>query len=217
MPLEVVKYRDVLPILRVKGVVVGSDPPAVEVIGDDFTSAAVVYINDIKVSKFSIPNKTTLIAEIPSGQENNLRDMEILSSRLTKENPRSRVAFRIGDRPEEVGGVFALLQLFMKWLLQDPGSDIFNIMRGGGLQGVIGGAMGTRNMDVVTSAITQAVSRTVEQVMVAQASATGLRSDERLLDATLVDLHQDEELLELSARIQVTSMAGNSAMTSLLL
>lgn len=216
MQLEVVKYRDILPIRILTGFVSGASQPTLEVKGEDFSSAETVFVNDVEAS-FSVINGNTIHVVVPEGMVNALRDLEVVSSKLTRTHKGSRLIFKIGTTPKSVSGILSLLQLYTKWLLQDPGSDIFNMSRGGGLQSIIGRAIETQKMENIISAVTRAVSTTASQIQAAQAQAPNLPLDERLLEASLVDIQRYENTQELLARVQVTSLAGSEAVTSLVL
>lgn len=210
--LEVIKFRDVIKLRNVTRFVPDQDTPTIEVVGEDFRHAEEVYLNKVRVPNFVIVSQGVLWIEVPDGMEHSLQEVEVISSDFTFTAAASRVAFHVGDRQRKVTGILALLQLFTKWLMQDPGSDIFNMGRGGGLQRAVGGIVSSNKNETVLSAITRAVSATTGQIQAAQSGAVGLPLDQKLLSATLIDVRRLEKDMEVIARVQVDSMAGASAL-----
>jgi hypothetical protein len=215
--LEVVKFRDIIKLRNVTRFVPDQENHTIEVVGEDFRSAEEVYLNRIRVPNFVIVNKGTIWVTVPDGMEESLQEIEVVSSNFTFTAAASKVAFHIGDRQRKVTGILALLQLYTKWLMQDPGSDIFNMGRGGGLQSAVGTIVSTDKMEAVLTAVTRAVSATTAQIQASQASATNLPLDQKLLSATLIDVRRLEKEMEVVAQVQVDSMAGASALGALTL
>jgi hypothetical protein len=215
--LEVIKFRDIARVKKINRFVSGQVWPTVELQGDDFTSVEKVYINDVEVQAFTVINNTTMWALVPNIALQSLNSVEVVSSRFTKTNVASRVIFEIGTRPKTLDGILRLVQLYTKWLLQSPGSDIFNPTRGGGMQDIVGTLVDIDRMDHVLSSVTRAVENTSKQIRAAQAVAKGLPLSERLLEATLVDMNKIQERMEIQARINIISMAGDEAISALAL
>lgn len=214
--LEVIKFRDIVRIKDITRYVPNTVVPTIEILGDDFSSVEEVYLNDQKVTAYTILNKSTMWLEVPAyTKASELRTLEIISGNFTKTATGSKVEFKIGTRPKKIEGILKLTQLFTKWLLQSPGSDIFNPQRGGGLQDLVGNLVDIERMDHILSSITRAVNTTSTQIRTSQSSVAGMPLSERLLDAVLLDVDRNMERLEARARVHVMSMAGDEAISAL--
>lgn len=214
--LEVVRFRDVLPVLYIPGFVQGLSPLTVELKGADFSSAVKVSINDTEAPEFMIVDKKTIYAQLPEGI-GPISSIEVLSSRFSREVETAKLEFEVGNKTQKVDGILKLVQLFTKWILQSPGSDLFNPSRGGGLQQIVGKVSTSRDMQTVLAAITRAVSTTVSQIRAAQIAAVTLPLSERLLSATLVDLKVYEAHMQARARVFIQSAGGTEAVSALVL
>lgn len=214
--LEVVKYRDLAGIKELSRFVPGTSLPTLEILGEDFDNVEEVYINEVLSPEFIIVNRTTLWAVLPIGARNSISTVEVISSTFTKTAVASKLQFKIGTTPKRVTGILRLVQLFTKWMLQTPGSDIFNREMGGGLQELVGKVQTTKGMEPVMSAIAQAIDRTTTQIRTSQLRSTGtLSADERLLSAALVDFGIFEGKMEAQARVKIRAVSGQAAVTNL--
>jgi hypothetical protein len=213
--LEVVKFRDLIPLTAIPRFVPGLGAPAIEVIGDDFSSVEQVFINDVPASEFIILDKHRMYVQLPDGAQGPISTIEVLSSNFTKTTTASKVTFALGNKTRTVHGVLKLVQLFTKWMLQSPGSDIYNPERGGGLQAMVGKMVSTRKMDPILTSITQAVQNTTQQIRAAQVTMSQLPLDERLLSAVVSDMNIFEEQMEARVKVLITTVAGTDAIASL--
>jgi len=212
--LEVVKFRDLVEALSIPRFVPGLDPPAIEIKGEDFRSVERVIINGQNAPEFIIINQKTIYAQIP-GSIQRIQSVEMLSSNFTRSTIASKLSYELGPKTRKVEGILKLIQLFTKWLLQTPGSDIFNPERGGGLLALVG-SMGTgRSMDTIIGSVSRAVQSTVSQMRSAQINVSGLPLSEQLLSADITDFDIFERQMEARIKVLVTSMAGNEAVTAL--
>lgn len=214
--LEVIRFRDLLEVTAVPGFVPGLDPPTLIVRGADLSSAEVILLNEMPSPEFMIVNKTTVYAQVPAGMER-LATVEVLSSDFTRTETASKVQYEIGDTTRRTEGILKLVQLFMKWVLQSPGSDIFTPSRGGGLQQVVGQISTTRDMKPIFATITRAIGNTVSQIRSAQMAVPNLPVDERLLSAQLVNIDVYEAQMQARARVIIRSLGGAEAVSGLVL
>jgi hypothetical protein len=189
--------------------------PTLEIKGRDFRSVEKVIINEVPAPEFILVNSTTIWAQLPSVALNRISTVEVVSSQLTRTNESSKLSFEIGDKSRTTSGIIKLLQLFTKWLLQSPGSDIFNPGIGGGLQEIVGKVLSTRKMEPVLAAITRSVQTTTTQIRTAQMNQPTLSLDERLLSAQVVDLNIYEQQMEARVKIEIRSVAGKQAAAEL--
>lgn len=214
--LQVVRFRDILPVYGVPGFVEGLSPPTLIVKGEDLSSAETILFNQVPSPEFMIVNKSTIWAQLPEGMSR-LSQIEVLSSKFTKTIESSKVSFEVGDKTRKVDGILKLVQLFTKWVMQSPGSDLFNPNRGGGLQNIVGKLSTTRDMQPISASITRAVTTTVTQIRATQINIPRLPLSERLLSASLIDLRVYEAQMQAIANVSIQSVAGAEALSALVL
>jgi len=214
--LEVIRFRDLLEVSSVPGFVPGMTPRMLIIKGKDLSSAGTVLINEQVVSEFMIVNKQTIYATLPAATQR-ISTIEIISNDFTRTVDASKVQFEIGDKTRKVDGILKLVQHFTKWILQTPGTDIFNQSRGGGLQKIVGQVSTTKEMQPVFASITRAISQTVSQIRSSQMGVPDLPINERLLSANLVDLHIYEAQMQARARVVIRSIGGADAVSALVL
>jgi hypothetical protein len=212
--LEVVRFRDLIEVLSIPRFVPGTTPPALEIKGEDFRSVERVVINDQSSPEFIIINKKTIYVQIPEAIKR-IKTIEVLSSNFTRSTSSSKLSYEIGPKTRKVEGILKLMQLFIKQLLQTPGSDIFNPERGGGLLTLVG-AMGTgRGMNTIVGSVSRAVQTTVSQMRSSQINVPGLPLSEQLLSAEVTDFDIFERQMEARVKVLLVSMAGKEAVTAL--
>jgi phage baseplate assembly protein W len=204
--LEVIKFRDVLRVASIS-LVPNVPVPTVSLKGADFRSVESVSINDSPSPEFIVMDKQTIYAQLPDGIRQ-VRTVAVLSSNFTTTEKASRVLFQVGTKTKTITGLLKLVQLFVKILLQSPGSDIFDKDLGGGLQDMIGQLTSTKRNDRLLAAISQAISQTESQIRRSQLDSPEIPLDERLLSATLLDIRMFQTLDEARARIQIDNVVG---------
>ena len=214
--LEVVKFRDVITITDIPRYVPDQEYPTLEILGEDFSSVEEVYLNEVRFTTYIVVNRNVLWLVLPLNL-GELRTVEVVSGNFTKTAASSKLEFKIGMRPRRIEGILKLVQLYTKWMLQSPGSDIFQPRRGGGLQDIAGSLISLDRMDPILSALTRAIQTTTAQIRESQVKMQGLSMDERLLDAVLLDVDRSEQRLEVRVRVHVISMAGDEAISALVL
>lgn len=213
--LEVVKFRDLLPLRSIPRIIPGLEQPSIELNGTDFSNVDRILINEVEAPEFIILTKTRVVVQLPDAATNGISTIEVISSEFTKDFPVSKLQFEIGNKTRTITGVLKLLQLFVKWLLQSPGSDIYNPDRGGGLQKLAGKVMVSKRMENLLSTITRSVERTTSQIRSAQIATANLPSDERLLSATVADVDIFPDRSEVRVKIRLTTVLGNTALSTL--
>lgn len=214
--LEVIRFRDLLPVAAIPGFVKGLSPRTIELRGRDFSSAEKVVINEVDAPEFMIVNKLTIYAQLPEGT-NKITSVEVLSSQFSKDVESAMLSFEISNKTRKVEGILKLVQLFTKWVLQSPGSDLFNPSRGGGLQQIVGKVTTSKDMQPIFASITRSISSTVAQIRAAQINAVQLPLSERLLSANLLDLKVYEKQMQARARVYLQSSGGSEAVAALVL
>jgi hypothetical protein len=211
--IEVIKFRDVLKVDAIPRFVPGLQR-TVELKGQDFRTAESVFINEAPAKEFVIVNRSTIYAQLPDGVDG-IRTVSVLSSDFTKTSVGSRIEFKLGSKTKKIEGILKLVQLFTKILLQSPGSDIQDPEIGGGLQDMVGFVSSTYRTEPILAALAKAVALTGEQIRRSQLGLSGLPLSERLLSASVLDLHIDRGTDEARCRFQIDSVAGQSAVTAL--
>jgi len=206
--LQIVEIRDILKLTAVRRVP-DLSPPTFLIEGVDFAYASEVYINEISSPSVFVSSDTRLLAQIPESQVNQpLRSASVLSTRLTR-TERSLIEFRLGTHPRTVDGMEKLIQLFLKVLLQDPDSDIFERL-GGGLLRVLGMGGTSNSPTFVTTDLHAAVGRTMTQIRKVQLANPRLRPSERLRYARVLDTAHNPSTLRLMARLGLGNEAGKN-------
>lgn len=211
--LETIKFRDLIRVNAVSGIV-NRDPLVVRVEGEDFTNVDEVLVNDVRVEEFIVVNQKEMLITMP-GSVRQIRTVSVRSSNFTRTSAASFVDYKVGDKTRAVSGILRLTQLFVRYLLTSPGSDIFNPGEGGGLQDAVGVLGSTNKTAPILAAVSRAVQQAADQIVRNQLSQTNLPLDERLLTATVLELGTTASLDEVVARVLLTSYAGTDATVNL--
>ena len=213
--LQTILPQNVVPVSSSRMVMLGG-LRALDVIGEDFRSVDEVYINDVQSPDYVVVSKTHLIAQLPESLQGNpdVTSIQVLSRTLTV-TAKSLLRFRIGDTPGSVQGVLRLLQLFVKLLLSEPGSDIFNKGLGGGALRSVGVTFNAGDGESIKQDFVVAVDRVARQIVGLQSRNGSLPRDERLLNAELKGATFDRAQGSLFVVIEVVSQAGTPARVNL--
>jgi hypothetical protein len=189
---------------------------ALDVIGEDFRAVDEVRINDIQSPDFVVVSKTRLIAQLPDPLQENpdVSTIFVLSRTLTL-TTKSLLRFRIGDTPGAVQGILRLLQLFVKLLLSEPGTDIFNKDMGGAALRNVGVTFNAGEGDTIKADFTIAVDRVARQIIGIQSRNGRLPRNERLLNARLLGATFSRSTGSLFVNIEVVSQDGTPARVNL--
>jgi hypothetical protein len=194
----------------------GMVPRTLQLIGQDFSSVAQVLVNDIPSPSTVVVSKTKMLAQVPD----NLVNFTITSVTVTSNNltisARSIIKFQIGTVASKVSGILRLLQIFLKILFTTPGRDIFAPRIGGNGLKDVGLTFGKDEGGNIISDFIVAVTTTTRQIISIQSRDPTLASSERLLSATVLSATYSlvEEALIVS--VQVTSQAGQSAISNVM-
>lgn len=212
--LEVIKFQDIIPVREITRIVPNVFPTTIEIEGDDFSSVEEVFINETKVPEFVIVSKKKMFVTLPETVRQ-VRTISVRSAEFTRTAEGSKVSYQIGNRSRQVNGVLRLVQLFIRYLLTSPGSDIFSPTEGGGLQEAVG-VLGTTNKTApILSVVNACVQRTQDQVTRMQLNQNGLTLDERLLSVEVLDLSVNQNLDEVTARLKIVPYSGDEALVNI--
>lgn len=183
--------------------------------GADFTQATEVLINDLPSPEFMIVSDHQIVAQVPSPEVNKvLRKVAVLSEKPSP-NRKSLLSFGLGSTMKGLQGLERLVQLFVKLLLQTPGSDKFDPGLGGGLYALIGKTFSGDTSKAIQAAAVSSLNRTRDQIIAIQAKNTRLPNDERLLTATVDAVGFNDSITTLMMRILVTAVSGRQAVANL--
>lgn len=185
---------------------------ALEITGRDFRAVDEVFINDTLSPDVMVLAKTKLIAQLPESLQVNpdVQSVSVLSRTLTITR-KSLLKFRIGETPGRVSSLTRLIQLFVKVLLTNPGSDIFNKNLGGGALKNVGSTFGIDEGTNLKANFTISVDTTVRQIIAIQSRNASIPRDERLLTARVVGVTFNRASSSLFVNIEVLSQDGNAA------
>jgi len=207
-PVEVIKLNSIR-------FVFGSNPPVLDINGQDFRAVDDVVINDQQSLGWAVLSKTRLLAILPAGvAPAQVSSINITSRRLVL-NDRSVLKFQISSTPAKATGILRLMQLYVKLMLTTPGSDIFDKKVGGGILNFLGStSYGAEGGDLVRRFVVanDMVSR---QIIAVQSRQPSLPPDEKLLAAKVLSARFSRQQSALLSSIELTTQAGRSAVTNL--
>lgn len=189
---------------------------AIDVQGNDFRAVDEVQINEIPSPDVMVVSRTRLIAQLPASLQTtpDIQSVVVLANTLTL-NQRSLLRFRIGDTPGRVVGILRLLQLFVKILFSNPGTDIFSPNTGGGALRNVGATFGSDEGDGIKADFTIAVDRTARHIISTQSRNGRIPRDERLLRATVLGATFSRATGSLFMQVEVVAQDGKAARANL--
>ena len=206
VPQEMVKVSQVT-------AVTGLPVRTLSVHGDDFRSVDEVLMNEVPSPSFAVLSKTQLLAQVPDALlGDTITSISVLSTKLVI-TQRSFLRFRIGPTANKTRGILRLMQLYLKVLFTTPGTDIFSPNSGGGALAHLG--QGVNAGSDLASGLVVAVDTTTRQIVQMQGRNQSIPPDERLLSAAVISAGYSKADTALVASIQLTSLAGRSAVARL--
>lgn len=214
--LQMIEIRDVLPVKKLE-VAHGVVPRSVYVRGPDMRSAAEVWINEYKSPDIIPIDNHTVLAQVPDAIEGGpLRSVTVISARITS-TQNSRITFRLGDATRYISGIERLVQVFLKILLQTPGTDAFSPKLGGGILRAAGrlSRSASSGPNTLVADVDVGVTRTRRQLLALQAHEPALTLQEKLLYARLLEAKFVAQEQTLYAIIDIANQAMQSSVVSL--
>lgn len=212
--LQVVFLRDMIRISSVRPDL--TKPfPALRVVGTDMDEAVSVLINGVESPQYLPISRTELIAEIPSNIDV-VASVAVLTNTLLS-TARSVVVIRLNSQSSKVSGIVRLVQRFITMLLTSPGTDLYRPSMGGGLQSLIARTFSRRDSQALQSIATQAVRKTVTDLIEIQSTSDFLAPDERIASAQVTGVTFDARTTTLAIQAALDSEAGRSALANLFL
>ena len=210
--LKIIAVRDILPVTDA-GYAQGVSPVTLHIKGTQFLRAQEVTINRVSSPEFVVLHDAEILAQVPFGMEK----MEITELLVLAESPSidraSVITLNLGRSFRGLRGIERLVQLFIKILLQTPGSNQFRPQMGGGLLSLVGSDQLQGN--AIKIAVSQAVAQTRNQILDVQSSRPRIPADERLLSAGITAMGYRPETTSHNAQIAISSVAGSQAIANL--
>lgn len=208
--------QEVIPLVAVRQLV-GASTRTLDIQGSDFRSVDEVLMNEIRSPSVIVVSKTRLLATVPTSLiDQTILSLSVLSRRLTI-TAKSVIQFRIGLQPSKVRGILRLVQLFLKILFTTPGRDIFTPKLGGAALKNIGRTFGKSQSGSIIADFALSVETTIRQILAIQGRDATLPFDERLLSAKVLTASFDQNESALIVSIELTSQAGQAAITNVVL
>jgi len=200
-------------ITRVEGL----EPPTLEIVGDDFRFVDSVLINNIASPLTQVLTKKKMRTQIPTGMEGRTIFNVAVVSYQPVHTKKSLVRFECGRSNRKVNGITKLVQYFLKILLQEPGSDIWNPNLGGDALRNIGKTFSKTQAGSVAGDFVVSVDQTMRQITSIQARQPKLPRDERLLSAKVTSARFDVSQTALVVSVLLTSQSGEAAVANILI
>lgn len=185
--LYVAQLQDEIPLSQVIGVpATATTERALVLRGRGFDRVVEVAVNDQSiVSGWTLRHNTELYVPLPSL----LRTATIVSvaaySDTAHDMQSSRIQFRIGSGVR-VEGVQLVVQLLVRWLFTDTGTDAWNPEAGGGWQKALRYVKDRDDYMSVIPDLVEGLRRVVSYIQNIQSRDPGIRPDERLASAEIV-------------------------------
>jgi len=212
--IKILAIKDVLPVTNVR-LVPNISPPSIEITGSKMLQADEVLINDLPAEEFILVSNTRIIAQIPESQiRTSIRKVSVLATKPSPDR-KSLLRFEVGNSISKLQGLEKLVQLFVKILLQTPGSDAFSPTLGGGLQTLVGRSVSRNDTSGLSAGVVSAVSRTRDQILALQANDTRIPPDEKLLRADIQGVGFNPNTSTLAARVSLGAVSGRQAVANL--
>tara|TARA_Y100000310_G_scaffold290616_1_gene317959 strand:+ start:281 stop:952 length:672 start_codon:yes stop_codon:yes gene_type:complete len=189
--------------------------PTLRVRGKDFRNVSEVLVNGVTSPSYIVVSDSSMLVQLPTSEYSMaITSLLALSSRFTA-TERSILRLRISPLAGRLSGIEKLVQLFVRTVFTTPGSNIFKKEDGGGLRQLIASPVSKYAQSQITGAFAQAVDRTRSQIVEAQSTTSNLTPEEKLLAADLIGVDFDIEQARVSGKVQLTSMAGKSALVGI--
>lgn len=212
--LKILLIRDILVIQSVE-YAKNFSPLSLIIQGEHFDQATQVLVNDIAAPEFIVLSPSRLMAQVPTSERSSvLSKLQVLADKPSM-NRSSLLSFDVGGSIKGIKGIERLVQVFIKLILQTPGSDKFNPSEGGGLLSVIGRNISRSDTKGVQATIVGAVGRARDQILAKQGRNHRIPSDERLLSAITEAVGYDPSTTTVSARVALAAVSGRTAVANL--
>ena len=209
--VRVIYVRDAIPVRRFT--LISDDPPVVRIVGGNFTSADVVYVNQREVREFVVVAPTAIEFTIPEElRSERIRTVDVMSASDVVTTT-SILEPRVGNMPIWVKGIQRLVQRFTKVLLQNPGTSLMRPSEGGGLRKAAAVVNSSAGLRAASAEALGAIQRTASQIRADQYRRQ-VPKNERLRAATVRSIDADRHAGGITIRVALENEAGEFAATS---
>lgn len=208
--LSLISIVDDLQVYAIQEVVNSSPRTIAVYCRGDANNIRTVKVNEVRINSYTVVGTDLLLVEI--GDYFDAFDAQQLSVDLLglawTGQRAVQLVFELSNEPAKVSGLFELLQTIIVTLINRPGSNRWRPGSGGGLLNGLGNAIASGSLNTVSSIVSQAVGRTKEEIIAAQAGQTSLDPNERLLNLKLGGLTFDEASRAVRATLELTTYGG---------
>jgi len=217
--IQVISLVDDLQVISVEDIQ-GASPRTLRVIGSEgFSHAQSVLINGYPTVSFQLISDTVLLVNVGAFFDGTpVTSMAVTVVSATMTGTRSvRLVLGPSVRLGSVSGVQKLVQHVVKVLLTNVGSNRFRPGAGGGLLRMTAFDLSPDARPKIVAGISHALSATEKQIVASNSTERSLPASERLLGLSLGDVTFNENTLEATASIRLTTYGGESASIPIIL
>lgn len=176
---------------------------------EDYSTVVRVIVNDHVIDELAMYG-ADLLAYIPDDLDTDEIEYAALISEETRSSDETMLRFGMGPIPAEIEGTDRLVQLFVKVLLQTPGSDIYYPDIGGSLlavkkRGAVGG-----DLNIAAAEVSNSIKKAEKDVKFLQ---TGLKlpAEETLISAASLNVTSERSTGDINAFMILQTLAGTRA------
>lgn len=189
-------------------------PPSILAVGERLDRTQEVVYNGIQANEFIISSQSRLVIRIPESQVGKeLKDLQVLSTvSLTRLD--TIISLELSKPPKTVSGIDRLVQAWLMIFYSTPGSDIFEPNSGGGALSMVGRTTSRQGKDI-SADLAQAIDKTKNELLSAQAKNPRIPPSERLLSSDLQSVQFDAANTVLSARVTIQNVLSEQAEISI--
>lgn len=215
--IRVIDIQDVLQIVSVNYLQLSnaSLPLSLDIIGLDFSRATQVEINDQPSPSYMVISPTRIIAQIPTNQVRSQITKVLVLATTPTPGTSSALLFTLGNTFKSVTGIERLIQLFVKILMQTPGTDRFRPSIGGGLRRIIGTNVDAGSTSALDSSVIGAVTTTRNQIIQLQNQNQRISADERLQTASVTSAGFSPQQTSYALGVSLAAVSGRQAVANL--
>lgn len=178
--LQLKRMLDLVSCVEIPGVL----PRSMEIKGNRMDMASSVMLNDATADKFAALGADRLLVQVPPGVTGPIYSVAVFSDYIDPGGS-SLAFYDFGAHPWFTEGQYRLLQLFIKLLLTSPGTDVFSLNSGGGLQKLLVNNVDAGAGNALSGEIESRVGNVTSQIIQNQSLDPTIPQRERLLNASV--------------------------------
>ncbi len=215
LDFQVVFPQEIISITAVN-LVPGVTPRTLDIMGADFRSVDEVRINEVPSPSVIVLSKTRLLAQIPPSLGNTAVQTLTVTSRQLTLTKKSLIQFQIGPSACKVRGILRLVQIYLKILFQEPGTDIISQRIGANALKNLGSTFDSNQGGGIVSDFFLANTTAMRQIVAIQGRDPSIPRDERLLSSKVITAQFSKQATALLVSVEINSQAGRSAVANLM-